>query len=61
MQSFSLDTFAKYSPDNSWYILTMNEVFELGGPLVREAVSHNLLRLLAEGELLDAAGSVLYS
>ncbi|XP_068743856.1 uncharacterized protein [Montipora capricornis] len=39
----------RYAPDNSWYILTMNEVFELGGPLVREAVSHNLLRLLAEG------------
>ena len=39
----------KYAPDNSWYILTINEVFELGGSLVREGVAHNLMRLLAEG------------
>ena len=41
----------KYAPDNSWYILTINEVFELGGSLVREGVAHNLMRLLAEGAL----------
>lgn len=46
-----LDTFVKYAPDNSWYILTINEVFELGGSLVREGVAHNLMRLLAEGAL----------
>lgn len=39
----------KYAPDNSWYIVTMNEVFELGGSLVRDAVAHNMMRLLAEG------------
>lgn len=39
----------RYAPDNSWYILTINEVFELGGSLVREGVAHNLMRLLAEG------------
>ncbi|XP_067037313.1 AP-4 complex subunit epsilon-1-like isoform X2 [Acropora muricata] len=39
----------RYAPDNSWYILTMNEIFELGGSLVRETVSHNLMRFLAEG------------
>ncbi|XP_015753041.1 PREDICTED: AP-4 complex subunit epsilon-1-like [Acropora digitifera] len=39
----------RYAPDNSWYILTMNEIFELGGSLVRESVSHNLMRFLAEG------------
>ncbi|KAK2565268.1 AP-4 complex subunit epsilon-1 [Acropora cervicornis] len=27
----------------------MNEIFELGGSLVRETVSHNLMRFLAEG------------
>ncbi|XP_078360431.1 uncharacterized protein LOC144644775 isoform X2 [Oculina patagonica] len=39
----------RYAPDTSWYILTINEVFELGGSLVREGVAHNLMRLLAEG------------
>ena len=29
--------------------MTMNEVFELGGSLVRDAVAHNMMRLLAEG------------
>ena len=45
-----LNNCLKYAPDNSWYILTMNEIFELGGSLVRETVSHNLMRFLAEGE-----------
>lgn len=39
----------RYAPDNTWFILTINEVFELGGSLVREGVAHNLMRLLAEG------------
>ncbi|XP_031567499.1 AP-4 complex subunit epsilon-like [Actinia tenebrosa] len=39
----------RYAPDNSWYIVTMNEVLELGGELVREEVAHNLMRLIAEG------------
>ncbi|KAK3754940.1 hypothetical protein QZH41_019358 [Actinostola sp. cb2023] len=47
--SFYLLIILKYAPDNSWYILTMNEVLELGGDLVREDVAHNLMRLIAEG------------
>lgn len=47
---WNLNSCLKYAPDNSWYILTMNEIFELGGSLVRETVSHNLMRFLAEGE-----------
>ena len=39
----------RYAPDNSWYISTMNAVFEHGGELVRADVSHNLMRLIAEG------------
>lgn len=52
---YLLDTTLKYAPDNSWYILTMNEVFELGGSLVREPVAHNLMRLLAEGVFFELA------
>ena len=40
---------ARYAPDNSWFIRTMNGVFELGGELVRPDVAHNLMRLIAEG------------
>mmetsp|Transcript_23595 Transcript_23595/g.38929 ORF Transcript_23595/g.38929 Transcript_23595/m.38929 type:complete len:1140 (-) Transcript_23595:210-3629(-) len=39
----------RYAPDNSWFISTMNAVFELGGELVRPDVAHNLMRLIAEG------------
>lgn len=39
----------RYAPDNSWFIRTMNAVFELGGELVRSDVAHNLMRLIAEG------------
>ena len=39
----------RYAPDNSWFIRTMNTVFELGGELVRTDVAHNLMRLIAEG------------
>jgi len=39
----------RYAPDNSWFIRTMNAVFELGGELVRTDVAHNLMRLIAEG------------
>ena len=54
-----LDTIFTYAPDNSWYILTINEVFELGGSLVREGVAHNLMRLLAEGALRLVLSSVV--
>ena len=43
----------RYSPDNNWFMQTMNEVFELGGSLVRKDVVHNLMRLIAEGESHD--------
>ncbi|XP_003382933.2 PREDICTED: AP-4 complex subunit epsilon-like [Amphimedon queenslandica] len=39
----------RFAPDNSWFISTMNSVFELGGSLVRREVAHNLMRLIAEG------------
>eukprot|EP00003_Mantamonas_plastica_P010897 TRINITY_DN2043_c0_g1_i4.p1 TRINITY_DN2043_c0_g1~~TRINITY_DN2043_c0_g1_i4.p1 ORF type:complete len:1067 (-),score=443.58 TRINITY_DN2043_c0_g1_i4:615-3815(-) len=39
----------RFAPNASWYIETMNTIFELGGDLVRPEVAHNLLRLLAEG------------
>ncbi|XP_065178615.1 AP-4 complex subunit epsilon-1-like [Sycon ciliatum] len=39
----------KFAPNNSWFMQTMNAVFELGGSLVRPEVAHNLMRLLAEG------------
>ena len=41
----------KYAPDNQWFIRTMNVVFEVGGDLVRKEVAHNLMRLIAEGEI----------
>ena len=56
---WNLNSCLKYAPDNSWYILTMNEIFELGESLVRETVSHNLMRFLAEGELWRAVRILL--
>ena len=39
----------RFAPDNEWFIETMNEVFELGGNLVRPQVAHNLMQLIGEG------------
>ena len=39
----------KFAPSNSWYIQTMNLVFECGGDLVSVEVAHNFMRLIAEG------------
>lgn len=39
----------KFSPDNEWYINTMNEVFELGGDLVQVEVAYNMMRMIGEG------------
>ena len=39
----------RFAPNNQWYILTMTEVFELGGDLVDPEVANNLMRLIAEG------------
>ena len=44
-----LPFYFRYAPDNEWFIQTMNEVFELGGNLVRPEVAHNLMRLIGEG------------
>lgn len=40
----------RFSPNNLWFLKTMNEVFEVGGALVRKDVAHNLMRLIAEGK-----------
>jgi AP-4 complex subunit epsilon-1 len=39
----------RYAPIPAWYIQVMNTVFELGGNLVRPEVTHDLMRLIAEG------------
>lgn len=39
----------RFSPDNEWFIRTMNKVFLWGGNLVKPSVAYNLLILLAEG------------
>ena len=39
----------RFAPDNAWFINTMNQVFAIGGDLVKPEVAHNLLRLIAEG------------
>lgn len=38
----------KFSPNNGWFIDTMNDVFELGGKLVKPEVAHNVMKLVAE-------------
>uniref|UniRef100_A0A8C8EGK7 AP-4 complex subunit epsilon n=1 Tax=Oncorhynchus tshawytscha TaxID=74940 RepID=A0A8C8EGK7_ONCTS len=38
-----------YSPDNVWFIQTMNSVFSLGGDVMQPDIPNNFLRLLAEG------------
>ena len=48
----------RYAPDNTWYIRTMNAVFELGGELVRPDIAHNLMRLIAEGSGEDEAADM---
>ena len=40
----------RYSPDNEWYVTTMNQVFELGGELVDNHVAFNMMRLIGEGK-----------
>lgn len=39
----------RFAPSNTWYIQTMTSVFEVGGDLVKPEMSHNLIRLIAEG------------
>lgn len=39
----------KYSPDNGWFIQTMNSVFLLGGDMMQPDIPNNFLRLLSDG------------
>ena len=48
-----LNSLFTFSPDNQWFIETMNSIFEIGGNLVRREVAHNLMRLIAEGTMLS--------
>ncbi|KAG9489346.1 hypothetical protein GDO78_005373 [Eleutherodactylus coqui] len=43
------DLAEKYSPNNQWFVETMNVVFSIGGDLVHPDIPNNFLRLLAEG------------
>jgi hypothetical protein len=48
-----------YTPNNTWYIQTMNSVLELGGALVRPEVAHHMLRIIAESGADSAAGTAV--
>lgn len=39
----------RFAPSNTWFVHTMNRLFELAGDLVRPEMMHNLMRLIAEG------------
>jgi|TARA_B100000780_G_C21109125_1_gene448088 AP-4 complex subunit epsilon-1 len=39
----------RFAPSNQWFITTLTTVFELGGDLVKPAVAHTVMRLIAEG------------
>ena len=40
----------RYAPDSYWFIDTMNQIFEIGGNLVKSDSAFNLMRLIAEGQ-----------
>lgn len=39
----------RYARSNAWYLATMNQVFELGGALVRPDVVHHIAHLISVG------------
>uniref|UniRef100_A0A3P8U3W4 Adaptor related protein complex 4 subunit epsilon 1 n=1 Tax=Amphiprion percula TaxID=161767 RepID=A0A3P8U3W4_AMPPE len=39
----------KYSPDNEWFIETMNTVFSVGGDMMQPDIPNSFLKLLSEG------------
>ncbi|XP_063782152.1 AP-4 complex subunit epsilon-1 isoform X2 [Pseudophryne corroboree] len=43
------DLAEKYSPNNQWFVDTMNVVFSIGGDMMHHDIPNNFLRLLAEG------------
>ena len=45
----------KFSPNNAWFMTTMNFVFEVAGDLVDDSVAQNLMHLVAEGSGDDDA------
>ncbi|CAA6668204.1 unnamed protein product [Spirodela intermedia] len=51
----------QYAPSNHWFIQIMNKVFEHAGDLVDVRVAHNFMRLIANGEDDEGAGSQLRS
>jgi AP-4 complex subunit epsilon-1 len=40
----------RFAPDSYWFIDTMNQIFEIGGNLVKSDSAFNLMRLIAEGQ-----------
>jgi AP-4 complex subunit epsilon-1 len=45
----------KFSPNNAWFMTTMNFVFEVAGDLVEDSVAQNLMLLVADGSGDDEA------
>lgn len=45
----------KFSPNNAWFMTTMNFVFEVAGDLVDDSVAQNLMLLVADGSGDDEA------
>ena len=39
----------RYAPTAAWFITTMNEVFAVGGDVVKPEATHKLMRLIGEG------------
>ncbi len=39
----------RYAPNNSWYVRTITQLFEISGDMVRPEVAQNLMSLIAEG------------
>ncbi|XP_078447150.1 adaptin family protein [Wolffia australiana] len=51
----------QFAPSNHWFIQTMNKVFEHAADLLDVRVAHNFMRLIANGEDDEGAGSQLRS
>ena len=49
----------RYAPSTQWFIETMNEVFAIGGDVVKPRAINNLMRLIGEGSGDDDADASL--
>ena len=49
----------RYAPSTKWFIATMNEVFAIGGDVVKPQAINNLMRLIGEGSGDDDADASL--